>query len=240
MPAPGRGLGRMYSRDDHDQKYLLMQHPTASQIVKVAPSKVWTFNHTPLDQGHTGTCVGHGWKHSLMAMPLTRKAEEPPSAFDIYDAAIKVDQWPENDNDTARQMGTSVRAGAQVLQTLGLLKEYSWCYSADDIIRWLAGQDAKGKFVGGPVVIGIPWYQGMFETDANGFLNISGALVGGHCLCLNELHADGVIEGIQNWALPWGLNGKGHFLIRPETLDVLVKQDGEACASTESRKKLAA
>jgi hypothetical protein len=125
------GLGRLPARDERDRRFLLMEHPRAQTITKVL-DKTWAFFSRPLDQGNTGTCVGHGWKHCLMAAPIVRKKDDKPSPFDIYDAAIKVDEFPDNDNDTDRQMGTSVRAGAKVLQTLGLLDEYAWITTADE------------------------------------------------------------------------------------------------------------
>jgi hypothetical protein len=234
------GLGRLPARDERDRRFLLMEHPRAQTITKVL-DKTWAFFSRPLDQGNTGTCVGHGWKHCLMAAPIVRKKDDKPSPFDIYDAAIKVDEFPDNDNDTDRQMGTSVRAGAKVLQTLGLLDEYAWITTADEASRWIGGVDDKGKFVGSPIVIGVNWYESMFETDKEGILKISGQVAGGHCVCVNRwLPKRGLFGAIQNWALPWGINGSGHFYLRAEDLGRLLSEDGEGCTPTESRKKLGA
>jgi hypothetical protein len=237
MAGPQR-LGRLHAPDVRDRRFLLMEHPAAQSVVKVV-DKTWAFFSKPLDQGNTGTCVGHGWKHRLMAAPMVRRQADKPSAMEIYDAAIKVDEWTDNDNDTARQMGTSVRAGAKVLQSMGLLTEYSWITSAEDAARWIGGQDERGEFVGGPIVIGVNWYDSMFETDKEGILQISGAVAGGHCVCLNRyIPKRGLFGGIQNWALPWGIHGSGHFYIQASDLERLLKEDGEGCTPTESRVKL--
>jgi hypothetical protein len=119
-------------------------------VAKVV-DKTWAFFSKPLDQGNTGTCVGHGWKHRLMAAPMVRKAGDKPSAFDIYDAAIKVDEWTDNDNDTDRQMGTSAcararrccRASASSMSTPGSRARTRRRSGS------AAGREGR-KFVGGP------------------------------------------------------------------------------------------
>lgn len=169
-----------------------------------------------------------------MADPIVRRTSDKPSAFEIYDAAIKADEFSDNDNDTARQMGTSVRAGAKVLQGLGLLTEYSWVTSADEAARWIGGQDEHGEFVGGPVVIGVNWYNSMFDTDSEGLLHVAGNIAGGHSVCINKWYQRlGLFGGIQSWSLPWGIYG--HFLISGENVNRLFKEDGEGCTPTESR-----
>lgn len=234
MTEPHR-LGRLHAPDPRDRRFLLMEHPLAQSVVKVV-SKTWAFFSKPIDQGNTGTCVGHGWKHRLMAAPTVRRLADRPSAFDIYDQAIKVDEFPDNDNDTARQMGTSVRAGAKVLQAQGLLTEYAWCYDAEHAAQWIGGQDAAGMFVGGPIVIGVNWYDGMFETDKDGILHPTGSIAGGHCVCINRwMPSRGLFGGIQSWSLPWGIHGSGHFYLKAEDLERLLKEDGEGCTPTEKR-----
>lgn len=230
----GRGLGRKYAPDPRDRKYLMAAHPKVSEIVTTA-RKRWSYRHKALDQGDTGTCVGHAWKHYLMAAPIEHRFQEAPSAFEIYDIATKLDEWPENDNDTARQFGTSVRAGAKAVQSKGLLKEYRWLYTADEIETFICGQNAEGKHIGGPVVIGVPWYTGMFQINTAGFVNISGIIEGGHSVLI--LGADPVSHNfdlINQWA-DWGLDNRGDFRMTRDTLDRLMQQDGEACAAIEMR-----
>lgn len=237
MPTlAGKGLGRLHAPDSRDRSFLLAAHPAAQKIKRVT-SRSWGFHAKPIDQGNTGTCVGHAWKHCLMADPIVRRTADKPSAFDIYDEATKVDEFSDNDNDISRQMGTSVRGGAKVLQLMGLVTEYSWITSADEAARWIGGQDERGEFVGGPVVIGVNWYGSMFDTDPEGLLHVSGNIAGGHSVCINKWYQKlGLFGGIQSWSLPWGIYG--HFLISGEDLDRLLKEDGEGCTPTESRVKL--
>jgi len=214
--------------------FLLEETPRAQAIVS-RRSHLWAFFDQPLDQGNTGTCVGHGWKGWLSTAPIIQSdTDEPPYPFDIYDAALTVDEWPDNDSDPERQFGTSVRAGAKVLQGLGYLKTYNWVYDASAAADWLGGVDDLGRFIGGPLVIGVNWYESMFETDAEGFLHLSGSVAGGHCVCLTGWNEKlGFAYGLNSWGVGWGK--KGRFYMPAEVLDRLLKEDGEGCTSAEIR-----
>jgi hypothetical protein len=209
-----------------------MLEGVTAPVVKRA-NHLWSFFDKPLDQGDTGTCVGHGWKGWLATAPIIQSdIGKPPSPFDIYDAAIQVDEWPDNDHDTERQMGTSVRAGAKVLQARGFLKEYRWCYTVDAAANWIAGLDVTGRFVGGPLVVGVNWYSGMFSPDTNGFVHISGNIAGGHCFAILGWNEKlGYAHCLNSWGIGWGHNGR--FYLPAEELERLLQEDGEACASAE-------
>lgn len=183
-----------------------------------------------LDQGYEGACVGFGWAAEAFATPVAvdlryTKPEIPrdPHRFarGIYRAAQKVDEW-EGEN----YEGTSVLAGAKVMQGYGFVKEYRWAFGIEQV--------ADAVLAKGPVVIGIPWYEGMYETDPAGVLHPSGDLVGGHCiLVIGYRVADPRLGGedgflLQNsWGPRWG--GAGIALIDKWDLSNLLRQDGEAC-----------
>jgi hypothetical protein len=230
------GLGRLHAPDPRDQRYLLADEPLTDLVVRRA-SHLWAYFDLPLNQGNTGTCVGHGWKHFLISAPIIQSdVNAAPRAFDIYDYAIAHDEWTDNDNDTDRQYGTSVRAGAKALQAWGYLATYRWATSVDEMANWLAGLDAEGRFVGGPVVIGINFYESMFDLDAEGFMRITegSPLAGGHCMCLlgwNEKR--GFVYGINSWGIDWGRRGR--FTMAAETLARLISEGGEVCTSAEVR-----
>lgn len=230
------GLGRRHAPDDRDRRFLLADHIRVAGVV-VRKSHLWAMFDPPLDQGRTGTCVGHGWKAWLLTAPVIQAdPASPPSAFDIYDAAIKLDEWAENDNDTARQDGTSVRAGAKALQAEGRIGTYNWAWDLDTCTNWLAGMDAEGHFIGGPAVIGVNWYDSMWDTDAEGFLRLTAGaqVVGGHCVLLtgwNERR--GFAYGINSWSRTWGK--KGRFYMPGEVLERLIGENGEICTAPEVR-----
>ncbi len=233
MPA----FGRLYVQDDRDQGFLMRGVLDAFEdryFPRGLPQGTRHYRPGPvLDQGNTGTCVAHGWVGWSEGAPLMIKRVAEMDPFLLYDRIVKVDEWDDNDNDVDRQFGTSVRAGAKVLQEEGHIKEYRWAESADDVRSWhLAGF--------GTVVLGIDWKTGMLETDSKGFLHATGVVEGGHCVKTtgwSDTIAPGGAVRIQNsWNKGWGQKGRAWIL--RDDLDELIHNQGEACAALE--KKIAA
>lgn len=186
-----------------------------------------------IDQGREGACVGFGWTAEALSTPvsvdLSRvKADVPrdPTAFahHIYQRAKVLDIWEGEDYD-----GTSVLAGAKAMREAGLVKEFRWCFSVEDVI--------DAVLTKGPVVLGIYWYESMYEAP-EGILSVSGKIVGGHCITAvgfklakdSATGEDSVI--LQNsWGPDWGINGLAE--IRVSALADLMKNSGEACVVTK-------
>lgn len=230
------GLGRLFAPDVRDGRFLLREHPRTQQVALRLPAKTWPMFSLPLDQGNTGTCVGHGWRHLLTAVPVVVRPNLPPSAFDIYDWATQLDEWTDNDHDAERQYGTSVRAGAKALQTQGKVGEYRWTNEVDEAADWIAGVDAQGKAIGGPVVIGINFYASMFDLDSEGYMRIAPntVLSGGHCMLLLGWNQErGAFRGLNSWGVSWGQRGR--FWLDGDTARRLFTEDGEICVATEAR-----
>lgn len=178
----------------------------------------------PLDQGSEGACVGFGWCGQLLAGPVIQRANNS-YAMDYYQAARQIDRkegryWPS---------GASVLAGAKVARNRKLITGYRWAFGIDDVLDTLCSK--------GPVVLGIPWYEGMYETDVAGRVQVNGALVGGHCLV-----ATGFIRNHPNWGGDWvqwvnswgrnyGVQGRGFISV--SALRQLLQNDGEACIANE-------
>lgn len=128
----------------------------------------------PLDQGSEGACVGFAWAHELALRPRPDKYITSHQARQIYLEAQRVDEWPGENYD-----GTSVIAGAKVLEKLGKIKEYRWAgagsgTAVDDLFRAIAYK--------GPAVLGTNWYTGMFRPDTSGRLHVTGQIEGGHAI----------------------------------------------------------
>ena len=179
-----------------------------------------------LDQKAEGACVGFGWTAEALATPFVvnlktlpgRPPRTPqPFARYVYTSAKKIDEYPGEDYE-----GTSVLAGAKVMQGLRTLQAYSWAFSTDDVIDALIQQ--------GPVVLGINWYEGMYEAP-NGVLSVSGEHVGGHCILAIGYTVSSKNFGgkpsvtLQNsWGKSWGVNGMAEILV--SDLDKLLKDSG--------------
>lgn len=219
------GLGRRYAPDERDQRY-----PLRALLTELPPAppqrryRYWRVGPV-LDQGQTGRCVAFAFRNWLNAAPIMDNPAADPDPNAIYDAAIKIDEFPDNNNDTARQMGTSVRAGAKVLQTLGYVANYHWAASVDEAFTWLLS--------GGTIVAGTVWTQDMFTPSKEGFLKPTGSVVGGHAYLLDGANRQrGVIRLYNSWG-GWGR--KGHAWISGEDLTTLFGQQGELCVAVEQR-----
>jgi hypothetical protein len=221
-------------------------YPVRGAIAKLLPivrrNKLWRVGPT-LDQGWEGACVGFGWAAEAFSTPVTVdlnrvRADVPrdPEQFArfIYRSAQRIDEWEGEEYE-----GTSVLAGAKAMQQVGLLKEYRWAFSSDDVLYSVLRK--------GPVVIGIWWYESMYDAP-NGILKAYGNLVGGHCLTVvgflkagasmkladgqilkNTLDQDGFI--LQNsWGTEWGINGLA--VISERDLKWLLADQGEACVAS--------
>lgn len=213
-------------RPRHDPRS--RNYPIRSTFGRQTPVSITWRTPKPLDQGREGACVGFGWTAEALTTPvavdLTKLAASgivEPNQFarNLYRQAQTIDEWPGEDYS-----GTSVLAGAKVMQSLGLLKEYRWAFGIDDVALALATT--------GPVVLGIPWYSGMYEAPG-GFLEVKGSIVGGHCILAHAYRLPGVIFpddaaiGLLNsWGPEWGNDGKAW--IRQTDLAKLLT-NGEAC-----------
>lgn len=233
MTNPTPGLGRLFIPDARDDLFAIEARRLPPRPVRRV-TKHWPLFRTPLNQGSEGTCVGHGWRHWLEAAPVIQiTGIEEPSARNIYIAAIARDEWAGNDWGDM-QFGTSVRAGGKALTDLGLVSEYNMTRSVHTAADWVGGKNAENFFIGGPLVIGVNWYTSMFETDAEGFLRISGRVEGGHCVCLlGWSEKRGVFYGVNSWGREYGRNGR--FIIAAEDFSRLLSEDGEAWTAVEVR-----
>jgi hypothetical protein len=122
--------------------------------------------------------------------------------------------WPE---------GASMLAGAKALKNGGKISAYRWAFGIVDVLDTLSEI--------GPVVLGINWYSGMYQTRTDGLVNVDGNLVGGHCIVANgywPAHPKfgDVVVWTNSWGRSYGLNGVG--FIRVSDLADLLEEQGEA------------
>lgn len=217
-------FGRLVAPDPHD--LLFGMRRAARTPIRKLKRRRWRTGPL-LNQGETGTCVGHGWKNWRTCTPVPALPDAAPSAFQIYDQAILVDEFPQNDVDPQRQYGTSVRAGAKVIASLGFAHSYVWGFDAATVADYLLTTS--------PVVFGANWYSGFDTPDAEGIVRVTGTVRGGHCWLLHGVDMGrGLIEGFNSWG-PWGYHESGHFFFSLEDLERLLHEDGEACDAIERR-----
>ncbi len=200
-------------------------------VIKDRPkrrTKKWR-NGMIIDQGREGACVGFGWTAEALSTPtavdLTRvKADVPKTATEfahhIYQRAKELDPWEGSDYE-----GTSVLAGAKAMREAGLIKEFRWCFGIEDVIDAL--------MTTGPVVLGIHWYDGMYDAP-DGILKVTGEMVGGHCitavgfkLAKDSVTGEDTIILQNSWGVSWGTWGLAEIAV--SDLAALLNNNGEAC-----------
>lgn len=210
-------LGRLHVPDERDVNFpVRMLLPQTSR-----PYRYWWQQGWWGDQGATPMCVEFSWHHFLSDGPVTHLPKHAPyfAKGTLYHAAQKVDQWPGENYD-----GTSVRAGAKVLQSQGWIGEYRWASSLNDVIDTI--------LTVGPMVLGTNWYEQMFHPDDHGNIKIGGQIAGGHAYILNGVNTNLRKFRLKNsWGQSWGKNG--HAFISFDHVSRLLSEQGEACIAFE-------
>lgn len=212
------GLGRLYAPDERDRLY-----PMRTVIPKQVDVQVryWDDDSWWGDQGDTPHCVGFSWAHWLEDGPVVHHRDFPPvvAPRTIYDGAQLVDEWEGEDYD-----GTSVRAGAKVLTSLGFVGEYRWATTVREV--------AEAILTVGPVVVGTVWTADMFTPDADHVLHPTGPVMGGHAYVLNGFDSfTGMFRVKNSWGRMWG--DGGHAYLHFTDLERLLDEYGEACLAIE-------
>jgi hypothetical protein len=214
-----RGLGRIYIPDDRDKEFHMSLAPRKLDVKPLW--KYWDDNSWWGDQLSTPQCVGYSWAHWLADGPVVHPGTQPPLQPQfIYTEAQKNDQWIGENYD-----GTSVRAGAKVLQSLGYIQSYYWGWDIQTVVDSILTK--------GPVVMGTNWYSEMFYPNPkNNRINVKGTIEGGHAYVINGCNTTTQVMRIKNsWGRQWG--DKGHAYISFRDVARLIRENGEACLALE-------
>lgn len=191
------------------------QYPVRKLITAAKPRSYTWGCSLWLDQGVEGACTGFSVAHEAAAKPVTVQGISYSTAMAIYRRAREIDEWPGEDYD-----GSSVLAAIKAGKERGWFTEYRWAFGIDDL-RMAIGHK-------GPAVLGINWYEGMHDTDADGFIRPTGALSGGHAILCNGYNARSDVFRLHNsWGKGWGI--RGECFIAGSDLARLLKEQGEAC-----------
>jgi len=185
---------------------------------------VWANPVTVLDQGNYGTCVGNGFAQWGNTLPVSDQFTEKDARAIYYETTV-LDGWPDDpDAPGGGQQGATVRSGAKAMQNRARLQTYAFASSTSTVTGWLQQR--------GPVVIGVNWYTGMFDTDNNGYIHVTGGIEGGHCVVLRGyLASEAAYVGDNSWGTSWGQSGS--FKIKVADFGRLLLADGEAVAAVE-------
>lgn len=230
MP-PWTLLGRLPAEDSRD--YPLEPKATTREDQEALDSgyRYWWQDGWWGDQWFTPQCVTYAWTHFLEDGPVTfeprkpnRKAQFGQGAAivnpnNLYHEAQLVDEWAGTDYD-----GTSVRAGAKVLQRMGLISEYRRARDIDTLVKAILTE--------GPVVVGTTWTSNMTRPDEENFIFPTGEYQGGHAYLLNGVNlGTGILRLKNSWGRTYGK--KGNAYIRIEDFETLLADYGEAYVAYE-------
>jgi hypothetical protein len=216
-------FGRGFSLDKRDKNYLISNSSIyTSTPLATAGVRYWNDDEWWGNQGNTSECVGYAWTHWLEDGPILQPSSPQPivNPTIIYTEAQKIDEWPgENYN------GTSIRAGAKILQSQGFIQNYLWAYDLRTLVNTVLNI--------GPVVAGTHWYAGMFTPNSRtGMMSLKGRLAGGHAYIINGVDTKKQFFRIKNsWGKRWGIQGRA--LISFKDMQTLIRLRGEICLATE-------
>lgn len=219
---PGQHLGRHI---EHDPRSLAYAHGVLPK--SAIKSVAWTRRIPILDQGSLGSCTGNAATGALGTDSAGRTAAtsvtisvagaaashglftagvhllDETFAIALYSLATILDgvtgQYPPTDT------GSTGIGVAKALQALGLAGTYTHAFSIAAL---------NSALQAGPVLIGINWYNSMFDpkTDGQIVLDTTSGLAGGHELELDAFDATtGEYQVPNSWAESWGVNGAGYF-----------------------------
>jgi hypothetical protein len=234
-----RRLDRLVQFDDRSRL-----HPITAVLPPVADklrSYTWRLDYW-LDQGQEGRCVEFSICHELLARPVVvdkAKVDEILAHKAIYYPAQQIDIYPGGSYPGASPVeeGTSVLAGIKIASELGFYKAYKWAFGIKQLVMALG--------YAGPAVLGINWYESMFDTDDQGWIKVEGDIAGGHAILAQGVHlAFKTRQRERSWANldldtsyvllhnSWGINNfgiNGCGKISLNNLDRLLREDGECC-----------
>jgi len=179
-----------------------------------------------LDQGEEGACVGFGCALEASSSPVRVRGVDDAWARGLYREARGIDvvehgvDWPE---------GASVLAGAKALRARGLIEAFRWSFSVGELRTAIIAE--------GPAILGVNWYESMYETDYAGLVRVEGDIVGGHCILCYGYNPRARVAGLSgehevfrwqnSWGYSYGINGRGIVLMTD--MERLLAENGEAC-----------
>lgn len=214
-----RRLDRIAQYDPRSRQFSI-----AALQVEGKPLRSYTWRcNEHFDQGPDGACVAFATAHELAARPSEVKGLTNRRILEeIYWEAQKIDPWEGGAYPGAdpQYEGTSVLAGAQIARKLGWIEEYRWAFTLYDALYGLGHN--------GPAVLGLNWYEGMSNPNAQGFIRPTGRYQGGHAVLARAINVKEQYITIRNsWGQSWGDGGDCYVTF--EDFKAMLSNWGECC-----------
>lgn len=216
-------FGRVYLEDVRDNNFPVSGIVSNSSFIR---EKYWWPDGWWGNQGRHPHCAAFSWAHWLEDGPVVQDAlTSRPKPF--YDTARFYRECQLRDGIPGTNYeGTTIRAGAKILKELGIINEYRWAQSVDDVVNAVS--------VLGPMVVGTRWFSNMTNPDRSHMMRPSGRDEGGHAYIINGLDKDRAVFRVKNsWGRTWA--DRGHAYLSFEDFDRLLRDRGEACIANENK-----
>lgn len=211
QPVDGMPLGRHVEHDPRSRGFAVAARE-ATSLASVA----WHRRGGPFDQSKPkplGSCTGNAICGVVNTAPFQATESRLMTEIDaisVYEDATRIDgiagTYPPDDT------GSSGLAVCKVAKKRGLISGYSHAFGIMPALTALQL---------GPVITGVPWYEGFDEPGPDGLVTIAGQVRGGHefeVLAFAVGHTgsplDGLVECPNSWGLHWGLHGRFKMTVR--------------------------
>ncbi|WUH94539.1 hypothetical protein OG900_33285 [Streptomyces sp. NBC_00433] len=218
-------LGRHVEHDSRSRDYAISEDLVPSTYT----SAVHQVCIPVLDQGDLGSCTGNAAEafagtdpvyfsipDSVTARPTGDPAVDEKQAVALYSAATALDNVRGNYPPT--DTGSTGLAVAKAAQKAGLISGYQHAFTLDTALKALTAS---------PLIVGVNWYEGFDNPDANGLAKISGSVRGGHEFLLYGINAEQRIVMARNsWGVSFGV--AGCFAFSFDDFGRLLDEQGDA------------
>jgi C1A family cysteine protease len=207
----------------HDALDALPERQLERFVDLLKPIKTVTHAETQpvFDQGNLGSCTANAALGCLVTAPFAKPGVSytEDDAVALYELETKLDdsqipgEYPPDDT------GSSGPWSMQALEKQG--KVASFQHSRNVHVSLVALGD-------GPISIGIPWYQSMFQLDPAGRIVVDqdSGVAGGHQVCIVACDITAKVVTVRNsWGTSWGK--QGHATLAWDDLTVLFAQGGD-------------
>jgi hypothetical protein len=243
--VPGKGLGRQYSADPRDRKYML----TEARLRTVPRGTTLRRRIRPwgvgpiLNQGSTNQCTVYAAVQQIQSAPRfsdLKLTMEQLAA--IYREALKTDEFQgEADEGTSERAVQKILCDSETLRRV--LVSTSGTFPAKAYNKeflWVPDEDmAKEYLVTRAMLLqGTDWFSGLDTPDRRGYVEPTGALRGGHEYVLRWYYGPrhykypDTYEFVQSWGA--GHGDRGLFRMKAEAWRYLVWQlNGDLISAIE-------
>lgn len=197
LPLKGEAGGRLGRHVEHDDRSRAFAQPEeTAELVSVT----WTRNSPILNQGGMGSCTGNALAGAVATDSMWRAGSstvDETLAVSLYELATRLDYIPGHmpPDDTGSTGNAVCKAGRQ----LKMINSWRHAFNLAQTLSALQR---------GPAIVGMAWLTGCDTPDANGLINYSGTIRGGHEVLLRG--CDTVTRMLffdNSWGEGWGLAG---------------------------------